>query len=153
MTKEMLLAAIASVLVGGSVPLTGMLDGYPVLTGQAIRYAIAAVVLLLWLRGRLPRPSWRDVPGLVGMIGAGMLGFNALILLAQHYATPALSPPSSAGARWSWRSWCPRYAANARIRVRSWARCWCSAGSRCSAAAVRGTDRGWCWRCSCWPAR
>jgi drug/metabolite transporter (DMT)-like permease len=87
-TKEMLLAAIASVLVGGSVPLTGMLDGYPVLTGQAIRYAIAALVLLLWLRGRLPRPSWRDAPGLVGMIGAGMLGFNALILLAQHYATP-----------------------------------------------------------------
>jgi drug/metabolite transporter (DMT)-like permease len=84
----MLLAAIASVLVGGSVPLTGMLDGYPVLTGQAIRYAIGALVLLVWLRGRLPRPSWQDVPGLVGMVGAGMLGFNALILLAQRYATP-----------------------------------------------------------------
>jgi drug/metabolite transporter (DMT)-like permease len=84
----MWLAAVASLLVGGSVPITGMLDGYPVLTGQAIRYAIGAIALLLWLKGKLPRPSRRDVPGLIGMVGAGMLGFNALILLAQRYATP-----------------------------------------------------------------
>jgi drug/metabolite transporter (DMT)-like permease len=87
-TKAMLLAAVASLLVGGSVPITGMLDGYPILTGQAIRYAIGAIALLLWLRGRLPRPGRRDLPGLTGMVVAGMLGFNALILLAQRYATP-----------------------------------------------------------------
>jgi drug/metabolite transporter (DMT)-like permease len=84
----MLLAAVASLLVGGSVPITGMLDGYPILTGQAIRYAIGALALLLLLKGKLPRPSPRDVPGLIGMVGAGMLGFNALILMAQRYATP-----------------------------------------------------------------
>lgn len=53
------LAALASVLVGASVPVTGLLDGYPVLTGQAIRYTIGAVLLLLWLRGRVPVPTRR----------------------------------------------------------------------------------------------
>lgn len=70
------------------MPLTGTLDGYPVLTGQAIRYAIGAIALLAWQKGRLPRPGMRDLPGLAGMVVAGMLGFNALILLAQRYATP-----------------------------------------------------------------
>ncbi|MFE0024550.1 hypothetical protein [Amycolatopsis sp. NPDC059021] len=32
-----------AVIVGGSVPVTGMLDGYPVLTGQALRYALAGL--------------------------------------------------------------------------------------------------------------
>jgi drug/metabolite transporter (DMT)-like permease len=86
--KAMVGAACASLLVGGSVPITGLLDGYPILAGQAIRYGIAAVALLIWLRGRLPMPSARDIPGLIGMVGAGMLGFNAAILLAQRYATP-----------------------------------------------------------------
>ncbi|MET0134792.1 MAG: DMT family transporter [Kibdelosporangium sp.] len=88
MTKAMLLAAVASILVGGSVPITGMLDGYPILAGQAIRYGIGALALLVWLRGRLPVPGRRDLPGLIGMVGAGMLGFNALILVAQRHATP-----------------------------------------------------------------
>ncbi|MBP2320845.1 drug/metabolite transporter (DMT)-like permease [Kibdelosporangium banguiense] len=88
MNKAMVGAAFASVLVGASVPITGMLDGYPVLAGQAIRYGIAAVALLIWLKGRLPMPSARDIPGLIAMVVAGMLGFNAAILLAQRYATP-----------------------------------------------------------------
>ncbi|WP_235038831.1 DMT family transporter [Kibdelosporangium aridum] len=87
MTKAMIAAATACVLVGASVPITGMLDGYPILAGQAVRYGIGAIVLLLWLRGRLVMPSWRDVPGLIGMVGAGMIGFNAAILVAQRYAT------------------------------------------------------------------
>lgn len=78
---------VACVLVGGSVPITGMLDGYPILAGQAIRYGIGALALLLWLRGKLVLPSWRDLPGLIGMVGAGMIGFNAAILVAQRYAT------------------------------------------------------------------
>ncbi|MBE1467799.1 DMT family transporter [Kibdelosporangium phytohabitans] len=88
MNKAMVAAGVACVLVGASVPVTGMLDGYPILAGQAIRYAVGALTLLLWLRGRLKMPSWRDTPGLIGMVGAGMLGFNAGILVAQRYATP-----------------------------------------------------------------
>jgi drug/metabolite transporter (DMT)-like permease len=82
------MAALATVFVGASVPVTGLLDGYPVLSGQAIRYGIGAVLLLAWLRGRAPRPGRRDLAGLSVMVGGGMLGFNAAILLAQRYATP-----------------------------------------------------------------
>ncbi|SDP50142.1 DMT family transporter [Lentzea jiangxiensis] len=79
--------AAAASIVGASVPVTGMLEGYPVLTGQAMRYALAAAVLLLVAR-RLPMPSWRDVPPLLGVVVSGMLGFNALLIAAQQYAEP-----------------------------------------------------------------
>lgn len=79
--------ATAATIVGASVPITGMLEGYPVLTGQAMRYALGAAVLLLVAR-RLPMPSWRDIPPLLGIVASGMLGFNALLIAAQHYAEP-----------------------------------------------------------------
>jgi drug/metabolite transporter (DMT)-like permease len=82
------LAATAAVLVGASVPVTGLLDGYPVLSAQALRYAIGAALLLVWLRGRVRLPSPRDLAGLVVMAGVGSLGFNAAVLVGQRYATP-----------------------------------------------------------------
>lgn len=85
------LGAAATVMVGASVPVTGLLAGYPVLSGQAIRYAIGAVALYAWLRRggrRPPRIGLRDLLGLAGMVGPGMLGFNAAILAAQRYAEP-----------------------------------------------------------------
>jgi len=82
------MAAVAAVFVGASVPVTGLLDGYPVLSAQAVRYGIGAVLLLVWLRGRVPVPSRRDLGGLTVMVGAGMLGFNAAILVGQRHATP-----------------------------------------------------------------
>ncbi|MCE7008583.1 DMT family transporter [Kibdelosporangium philippinense] len=87
MTKAKLSAAVACVLLGSLVPFTGMLDGYPILAGQAIRYTIGAVALLLYLRLQLKMPSWRDLPGLFGVVGAGMIGFSAAILISQRYAT------------------------------------------------------------------
>ncbi|QUQ69145.1 DMT family transporter [Kutzneria sp. CA-103260] len=83
--------ATSILLVGASFPVTGLLEGYPVLSGQAIRYAIGGLILLgvLLARGRrLPRPGLRDLAGLLGMVVAGMLGFNAAILIAERYATP-----------------------------------------------------------------
>ncbi|WP_447009635.1 DMT family transporter [Saccharothrix hoggarensis] len=83
--------ALTSVIVGASVPVTGMLQQYPLLTGQAMRYALGAVVLLGWVRlrgGRLPVPSRRDWPALVALVVTGMLGFNACVLYAQRYAEP-----------------------------------------------------------------
>lgn len=79
--------AAAATIVGASVPITGMLEGYPVLTGQAMRYALGAAVLLLVAR-RLPMPSWRDILPLLGVVASGMLGFNALLIAAQQYAEP-----------------------------------------------------------------
>jgi drug/metabolite transporter (DMT)-like permease len=85
------MAATASILVGAAVPVTGLLDGYPVLSAQAARYAIGAVLLLGWLvvTGRaVPVPRAKDLVGLGVMVGFGMLGFNAAILVGQRYATP-----------------------------------------------------------------
>lgn len=85
------MAAAASILVGSAVPVTGLLDGYPVLSAQATRYGIGAVLLAGWLfaKGRsVPVPTGRDLVGLGVMVGFGMLGFNAAILVGQRYATP-----------------------------------------------------------------
>lgn len=83
--------AAAATIVGASVPVTGMLEGYPLLTGQAMRYALGGAVLLLvgLVTGtRLPLPSRRDVLPLLGLVATGMLGFNAVLLAAQRYAEP-----------------------------------------------------------------
>lgn len=83
--------ALACVVVGGSVPVTGLLDAYPLLTGQAMRYALGGLVLLVWaraLRRRLPLPQLGDLLSLVGLAAIGMLGFNACLLTAQRYAEP-----------------------------------------------------------------
>lgn len=92
---------LAATIVGASVPITGLLAGYPVLSGQAIRYALGAVVLYVWLRRsgrRLPRPGPRDLLGLAGMVSAGMLGFNAAVLEAQRYAEPGFVAAMIGGA-------------------------------------------------------
>lgn len=90
-THAVAMAATATSLVGLSVPVTGLLDGYPLLSGQAVRYGIGALCLLVWLRasGRtVPMPTAKDLVGLGLMVGFGMLGFNAAILYGQRYATP-----------------------------------------------------------------
>lgn len=79
--------ALATVIVGASVPVTGMLDDYPLLAGQALRYGLACLVLLVAVR-RLPRPGAADLLRLAGLAVTGMLGFNACLLLAQRYAEP-----------------------------------------------------------------
>jgi drug/metabolite transporter (DMT)-like permease len=92
---------LATGLVGASVPVTGLLADYPLLSGQAIRYAIGAVALYWWLRRsgrRLSRLGWRDLLGLAGMVGAGMLGFNAALLTAQRYAEPGFVAAMLGGA-------------------------------------------------------
>lgn len=77
-------------LVGGAVPVNGLLSGYPVLSAQAIRYAIGALVLLAWLlwRGGLPKIGWRDLAALLALAGTGMVGFNVAIIEGQRYAEP-----------------------------------------------------------------
>ncbi|HET9140242.1 DMT family transporter [Actinophytocola sp.] len=87
----LLSGALACVIVGGSVPVTGMLDGYPLLAGQAMRYVLSGLVLVAWARLRrrpLPRPAPRDLVSLVGLAAIGALGFNACLLVAQRYAEP-----------------------------------------------------------------
>lgn len=83
--------ALACVMVGGSVPVTGLLDGYPILVAQSMRYLLGGLLLMGWAyaTGRpLVRFTGRDLPSLLGLAATGMLGFNACLLLAQRYADP-----------------------------------------------------------------
>ncbi|HEV2779553.1 MAG TPA: DMT family transporter [Actinophytocola sp.] len=83
--------ALAATIVGGSVPVVGLLDAYPMLSGQAIRYLLGGLLLVAWAgvgRRRLPRPGARDLLSLLGLAATGMLGFNACLLYAQRYAEP-----------------------------------------------------------------
>lgn len=83
--------AVAATIVGGSVPITGLLDAYPVISGQAMRYALGGLILLVWAHSRrrpLPLPSLRDTRMLIANAAIGMIGFNAALLYAQRYAEP-----------------------------------------------------------------
>nr|WP_037306502.1 DMT family transporter [Amycolatopsis orientalis] len=91
--RSVTIGVLGVLIVGASVPVTGMLDGYPVITGQALRYALAGVLLLGWARllGRpMPLPALRDVPSLIAVAATGMIGFQACLLFAQRYAEPGL---------------------------------------------------------------
>ncbi|OXM44714.1 EamA family transporter [Amycolatopsis alba DSM 44262] len=115
----MTVGVLGVLIVGASVPVTGMLDGYPVITGQALRYALAGLLLLAWarLRGQpMPLPGRRDWPALIALAATGMIGFQACLLFAQRHAEPglvaaflggtplvlALAAPLAKGKRSSW---------------------------------------------------
>lgn len=49
-------AGVAMVVVGSSVAASSLVADYPILGGQAARYALGAAVLAALARGRLPRP-------------------------------------------------------------------------------------------------
>jgi len=147
---------LATTLVGVSVPVTGLLAHYPVLSGQAIRYGIGALALYAWLRRsgrRVPMPGWRDLLGLAGMVGPGMLGFNAAVLAAQRYAEPGFVAAMLGGPRCCWRCSCRCCSAAVRPPPSSSERpLWFSAWRSCPVAA-RGTAPAWCCPCSCCSAR
>ncbi len=93
-----LLCVGGMVLVGSSVSISQLVLDFPHLTGQAARYALAAVVLLA-LAHRFPgllggpaagRPTRRELAVLTALAAAGMAGFNACVLLALSHADAAM---------------------------------------------------------------
>ena len=87
----------AQAILGASVPLMRGIVDYPVMTGQAGRYAVAAVALgvlaRLGLGGPPPRPGWpgrRDRLALVGVAATGLAGFNLCMVTAVRHADPAV---------------------------------------------------------------
>ena len=86
------LASGAVLLVGGSVAASSLLAGYPVLGGQAIRYAAAGLLLGGWARLRhqqLPRPAGRDWCWLAVLAAVGLAGCSVLLIMATRAASPA----------------------------------------------------------------
>ena len=72
--------ATATIVVGASFPVSQALTGYPYAAGQAIRYAIGALILTALLRGRLGRPTAREFGLLFATAAVGMTAFNLAIL-------------------------------------------------------------------------
>lgn len=83
-----LLALAALSLVGTSFAAADQLVGYPAVGGQAIRYAIGGALLLALARGRLPRPTARELGWLSVLAASGLAGFNLLVLAAVEQADP-----------------------------------------------------------------
>ena len=86
------LAGGAVLLVGGSVAASSLLAGYPVLGGQAIRYAVAGLLLVGWARLRhrqLPRPAGREWCWLAVLAAVGLAGCSVLLIMATRAASPA----------------------------------------------------------------
>lgn len=93
-----LLAAVACILVGASFTANSVLGDYPYAGGQALRYGLAALLLLPLLhREGEPRPAatlrrlsggqWRRLALLAAV---GMVGFNLAVLAAERSAEPAV---------------------------------------------------------------
>jgi drug/metabolite transporter (DMT)-like permease len=88
-------------ILGGSVTLSRLILDYPTLTGQALRYALAAAVLaaivLLFpnLGGAVGRPNRirpgrRDLAVLTAIAAIGLVAFNLCILTALRHADAAV---------------------------------------------------------------
>src|SRR6266576_161490 len=86
------LATGSALLVGGSVAASSLLDGYPVLGGQAVRYLAAGILLAAWARLQrkpLPRPAGREWAWLAALAAIGLAGCSVLMIQATRVADPA----------------------------------------------------------------
>src|SRR6516164_3537306 len=83
----------AMICVGGSVAVSGVLARAPVFTAEALRYAVACLILLVLARlaGRrlvLPRgPEWL---WLAGVAATGLVLFNVALVAGSRHAEPAV---------------------------------------------------------------
>jgi drug/metabolite transporter (DMT)-like permease len=99
------LCVLGMVLVGSSVSVSQLLLDYPMLTGQAIRYAVACLALFAISRlfphfgsgvncgtGRTPRsrPTGREIGILTALAATGLAAFNACVLVGLRHADPAV---------------------------------------------------------------
>ncbi|WP_431040706.1 EamA family transporter [Streptomyces sp. P1-3] len=89
-----LCAAVACFLVGGSFTANSVLGDYPYAGGQALRYALACLLLLPLLGGGgvapLRKLTGRQWVRLGVLAAVGMVGFNLAVLAAERTAEPAV---------------------------------------------------------------
>lgn len=80
-------------LVGGSVGVSQVLTDAPLFTAQAIRYAAAALLLVVLARlagVRVTRPRGREWFWFTGVAAAGLVLFNIAIVRGVEHAEPAV---------------------------------------------------------------
>ncbi|MFC6878282.1 MULTISPECIES: DMT family transporter [Actinomadura] len=96
-------AAVAMSLVGSLTAVSATIADYPVFGGQAVRYAVAAAILLAVCRAvesrragprgaetrRAARPTRREWVYLAAVAGTGLAAFNVFIVLATEDTSPA----------------------------------------------------------------
>ncbi|MFI1017754.1 DMT family transporter [Streptomyces sp. NPDC020965] len=93
--RGVLLVSFAYCLVGASFTANSVLGDYPYAGGQAVRYALAFILLLPLLGGRralgpLRALTARQWGRLALLAGVGMVGFNLAILAAERTSEPAV---------------------------------------------------------------
>jgi drug/metabolite transporter (DMT)-like permease len=85
--------AAGMILVGGLVGVSRTLTAAPLFTAQAVRYAVAAVILLALARGLgvpIRRPHGREWLWLVSLSATGLVLFNLAIVRGDAHAQPAM---------------------------------------------------------------
>ncbi|MEV4343126.1 DMT family transporter [Actinoplanes sp. NPDC049596] len=85
--------ALGMVFVGGSVAVSGVLSDAPLFTVQALRYAVACLLLIVYARflgRRLVRPRGTEWLWLGGVVITGMVVFNLALVHGAGHAEPAV---------------------------------------------------------------
>jgi len=83
----------AMICVGGSVAVSGVLAGAPAFTAEALRYALACLILVALARltgRRLVRPRGAEWLWLSGIAATGLVLFNIALVAGSKHAEPAV---------------------------------------------------------------
>src|SRR5579863_10475586 len=83
----------AMICVGGSVAVSGVLAGAPAFTAEALRYALACLILVALARltgRRLARPRGAEWLWLAGITATGLVLFNVALVAGSKHAEPAV---------------------------------------------------------------
>ena len=86
-------AASAMFVVGTLAAVSSVINHYPLYGGQAVRYAMAAVILLAVARAKglgLVRLTLRETLLLLSLAATGLVLFNVCVIQATRHASPTL---------------------------------------------------------------
>ena len=86
-------AATAMFVVGTLAAISSVINRYPLYGGQALRYALAAMILAAVARARglaFVRPTRRELLLLLALAATGLVLFNLFVIQASHHASATL---------------------------------------------------------------
>jgi drug/metabolite transporter (DMT)-like permease len=87
-----LFCVMTCAILGGSFTVSRSILEYPILTGQALRYSLAALALFALVARQPARihPNGRELGRLALIAATGLVAFNVLLLFALRHAEPAV---------------------------------------------------------------